>query len=50
MKIIEYIIIRQPDVIPKLKFMGYEPFIEPEEEPDPTFDYFDKLMREVPRK
>lgn len=49
-KVIDLIRAYQPELLPTLERLGFHPFDTVDDEPDPTFDFFDKLMREVPRK
>ena len=48
MKILNFLRHKQPDVIEKLELIGFDSIIE-EEEPDYEFEYFDKLMKEIPK-
>ena len=50
MKIIDQVKLKQPHLIPELIKQGFRPFEYVDCEPDPEFDFFDKLMREKPYK
>ena len=50
MKVIDQIREKQPEILPQLEVMGFRGLEEIDDEPNPVFDFFDKLMRQVPRK
>ena len=49
MRILNYLLSTQPEIVKKLEKIGFKPFHVIEDEHDPEFEYYDKLMREVPR-
>ena len=50
MLIQDYLKIKQPEIIIELQKIGFVPFESKTYELDPNFDFFDKLMREIPNK
>ena len=52
MKIIDHVLLKQPELIEPLLNMGFRPLEidAADDEPDANFSFFDRLMRQVPRR
>ena len=49
MKLLNYLLQTQPYIVKQLEMIGFKSFQIQEEEDDPEFEYFDKLMRQTPK-